>query len=163
MNDGKKQSGHESLQVCMEVSTTGFVRVIRSLLGCGHKVKFRVKGKSMWPALKDGRDQVVLGLAKEIAKGDLVLAQVQPDQYVLHRVINKEGELLILMGDGNLKATERCMCADVVGKVVVLIRKGRLIRADGLPFQIYSSIWMWLNPFKRYLLKVYRLMKGKNG
>lgn len=147
----------------MEVSNVDFIQAICPLLFSGHKVRLRVKGNSMRPILKDGRDQVVLVAARSIKEGDLVLAQVQTGCYMLHRVIHKDGKRLILMGDGNLTGTECCLCTDVVGKVIMLIRKGRWIRTDGFLFWLYSIIWMQLNPLKRYLLVVYKLMRGTNG
>lgn len=145
----------------IEVSNTGFINTIRPLLGGGHTVRFRVRGTSMRPVLEDERDQVVLAYAEKIVAGDLVLALVSPGRYVLHRVIHKDMERLTLMGDGNLKTTEQCLNADVVGKVVLLVRKGRCIRTDGLPFRFYSAIWIRLSPLRRYLLGFYKLTSGR--
>lgn len=147
----------------IEIANIGFINTIRPLLVCGHTVRFRVKGISMRPVLEDGRDEVVLAFAEKVVAGDLVLAQVFPGRYVLHRVLRKEMERLTLMGDGNLKITEECLSADVVGKVVLLVRKGRCIRTYGLPFRIYSAIWTRLNPLRRYLLAFYKLTGGRYG
>ena len=62
----------------------------------------------MLPFISGERDSVVLAKTDNIKLYDIVLAIVNENQYVLHRVIKIMGNKLILMGDGNLKGCEIC-------------------------------------------------------
>lgn len=67
---------------------------IVSLLNEGHTVTLQLKGFSMRPFLENNRDKALLVKPKEIAVGDPVLAEVEPKNYVLHRIIAIEGRRL---------------------------------------------------------------------
>ncbi|MBQ7635379.1 MAG: S24/S26 family peptidase [Bacteroidaceae bacterium] len=136
-----------------------FVPQVRAFLEEGQPfVTFRVRGNSMRPFLEHERDCVALVLPGEIQRGDVVLAEVSPKHYVLHRVIIRHEDDLVLKGDGNSKGIETCRVSDVVATAVGFYRKGRR-KADlvtGLKWRTYSRLWMWLAPVRRYLLALHR-------
>ena len=148
----------ENSRAKIDVRNLDFFGMVLPLLTQGKVVRIRIKGMSMHPLLQDARDLVDIKHADNIKRGDLVLAQVSPDAYVLHRVIRKQGEQLTLMGDGNINAIEHCLCSDVIGKVILIIRNGRNIEPMSYLFRIYSSLWMWLNPLKKHLLPIYKII-----
>jgi len=127
---------------------------VKEFIDAGHTATFRVRGNSMRLFLKDGRDKVVLAPCAEVKVRDVVLAEVSPRRYVLHRVIKKNGERLVLKGDGNVYGTESCSTHDVIGKAVGFIRKGRARtdRVDAWKWRAYSRLWLMLAPFRRYIL-----------
>ncbi|MBP3229012.1 MAG: S24/S26 family peptidase [Bacteroidaceae bacterium] len=136
-----------------------FVPQVRAFLEEGQQfVTFRVRGNSMRPFLENERDCVALVLPGEVEVGDVVLAEVAPKHYVLHRIIIKSGDDLVLKGDGNVKGIETCTVGDVVAQAVGFYRKGRR-RADlvtGWKWRSYSWLWVRLRPLRRYLLAAYR-------
>ncbi len=131
---------------------------IKRVIDEGHTATFRVRGFSMRIFLEDRRDKVVLAPCKEVFVGDVVLAEVMPEFYVLHRVIRKDGNRLTLMGDGNVKGTEKCLTENVIGVATGFIRKGRtrIDRTDSVKWKTYSWIWLRLRPLRRYILAFYR-------
>lgn len=129
---------------------------VAQLLEQGYSVTLRGKGNSMFPFVADGRDSVVLQKAEHVGVGDIVLAQVTERGYVLHRVYKAEGERLTLMGDGNLRATERCRREDVLGKVVRILRNGRYVECSSSAERFKAACWRRLLPVRRYLLFVCR-------
>ena len=133
---------------------------VRQLISEGHTTTIRVKGNSMQPFLKNGRDSVVLAAAAVLQEGDVVLAEFSPGKYVLHRIIKIDGTDLTLMGDGNTKGTEKCSAGDVAGTVITFIRNGKNIDCNNIKWKIYSKIWLALFPLRRYLLGIYRLKKA---
>lgn len=136
-----------------------FFREIRLMLGQGETVLFSVKGESMRPFLEGGRDRVILEkIVAPVEKGDVVLAEIRPDVYVLHRVIRIENDRLWLMGDGNVKGMEQCRIADLVGVATGFQRKGRMSpdRVTSFKWKSYSACWRFLRPFRRWLLGAYR-------
>lgn len=142
----------------VSLSHQELIEMLRPLLSEGKRVRFRVKGRSMFPLLKDGRDVVELALAKSVEKGDLVLAQITPKQYVLHRVIKKEGKELTLMGDGNLEIKEQCTYTDIVGKVVLIIRGSHCISSANILFRFYTMVWLRITLLKKSISVVRKLI-----
>ena len=130
---------------------------IIKLIDDGHTVTLRLKGFSMRPFLEDGRDKALLTKPISPKVGDPVLAEITPLHFVLHRIINIDGEKVTLRGDGNLR-NEECTLSDIKGAVIGFYRKGRekLDRTDGKKWKIYSWFWTRLFPIRRYLLAFYR-------
>ena len=79
--------------------------------------------------------------------------------YVLHRIVRAEGDLLTLMGDGNIRGTEHCKRSDVIAKAIGFVRKGRNETdwTTGWKWTVYSWIWTRMLPLRRWLLLVWRV------
>lgn len=122
-----------------------------------HTATIWVKGYSMRPFLEHMRDKVQLAFpSRPLRVGDAVLAEIGPGHYVLHRIIQVEGDRLTLMGDGNVRGTERCRVQDVAGIVTHYIRPRRTIPADASWLNFRIRVWRRLLPIRRYLLLLYR-------
>lgn len=129
-------------------------------IGEGHTVTLPLKGFSMRPFLEDGRDKALLTKPKaHPCVGDPVLAEVLPKHYVLHRIVEIDGDKVTLLGDGNL-TPEHCTLSDIQASVIGFYRKGRttLDRTDGRKWKVYSKVWMALRPIRRWLLAIYRII-----
>lgn len=133
-----------------------FFEEIDRMLQNGHSVTMRAKGNSMFPFIRSERDSVVLQKMKNMAVGSIVLARLQNGSYVLHRVYQLEKEGMVLMGDGNLCATERCRRNEVVGVVVKIIRDGRYVDCTSRKELLKAWMWRKLLPVRRALLFVGR-------
>jgi len=121
-----------------------------ALMQEGREVTIRPLGSSMLPFIRGGRDSVRLKKMPSVAVGDMLLVRLEGPRYVLHRLIQKDGERLTLMGDGNLTGTESCTEADVLGTVTA-IERGRRVVVPG-----NGRWWRVLKPFRRYILGIYR-------
>ena len=133
-----------------------FFEEVDRMLQNGHSVTMRAKGNSMFPFIRDERDSVVLQKMKNMAVGSIVLARLQNGSYVLHRVYRLEKEAVVLMGDGNLCATEHCRRNEVVGVVVKIIRDGRYVDCTSRKELLKAWMWRKLLPVRRALLFVGR-------
>lgn len=120
------------------------------LMNEGREVNFTPLGSSMLPFIRGGKDSVRLRKMPSAAVGDIVLVRLPGPRYVLHRIIEVEGDRLTLMGDGNIAGTETCSKEDVMGTVVAII-KGRRTVIPGK-----ARLWRTLKPFRRYILGIYR-------
>lgn len=145
----------------MNISISELVELSRPLLMRGGKVRFRVKGQSMWPLLRSNRDIVEIIRADNLRNGDIVLAGVGTHQYLLHRIICKNDDNLTLCGDGNLTAIEYCTTEDVIGKVVLIIRGTyRISTGGGVFYTIYMLICLYVvSPMKKILRCIIGLKK----
>ncbi len=133
------------------------VRLIRS----GHEIVLKTKGCSMLPFIIGDWDSVVLQDIRDSQdnwlpkKGDVVLAEIQPGQYVLHRYVrsyDRQGiEMAHLMGDGNLNGGEDCPIGRIQARAVAIVRP------DGKRRRVpKAKCWAALKPARRWLLAIYR-------
>lgn len=136
---------------------------VKEFIRDGHTVTIIVKGYSMRPFLEHCRDSVVLAPFSVLHVGDVVLAEIKKDVYVLHRIIELQEHKVTLMGDGNLKGTEQCRLQDVVAVVHTFIRNGKHIEADKPQWKRYARWWRALLPIRKYLLWIYKLNLDKQS
>ena len=130
---------------------------IKRLIDEGHTTTFRVRGYSMRIFLEDRRDKVLLGPCSEVKVGDVVLAEIKPQVYVLHRIVKKDGNDLTLQGDGNAYGKEYCKVENIIGIAIGFYRKGRTTPdlVTGRKWRVYSYIWMHLVPIRIWLLRIW--------
>lgn len=119
----------------------------------GKTVTLPVSGRSMRPFLHETGDKALLTVSEQVSVGDVVLAEISPKRFVLHRVIAINGQQVTLRGDGNLN-NEYCTISNVKATALGFYRKGRnkLDSTQDCKWQIYSWIWTHLYPVRRYIL-----------
>ncbi|MBR2150739.1 MAG: S24/S26 family peptidase [Prevotella sp.] len=131
------------------------------LVNEGLSVTFPVRGRSMLPFIIGGRESVILEHPSSVKVGDVVLAWVEGSRYVVHRVISIQGNRLTLMGDGNIAGTERCLKDDVKALATHVVNaKGQRHPLDSPWRKRWARLWFALRPVRRYLLYIYRKVKG---
>lgn len=131
---------------------------VAKLVSNGESVTIKTKGNSMLPFISGERDSVVLAKADNIKLYDIVLAIVNENQYVLHRVIKIMGNKLILMGDGNLKGCEICTIENVIAIAVEVIGNNRKYSCRDNKYIRRAKIWKALLPIRKYLLAIYKII-----
>ena len=139
------------------MNDNGFIEEALRLVQEGVTVTFPVTGQSMLPFIIGGKESVILHAPGLTAVGDVVVARVDGNRYVVHRIINIDGDRVTLMGDGNVKGTEHCLLKDVKARVT------HVVSADNKKRDLYSrwrvraaKLWYWLRPIRRYLLAIYK-------
>ena len=118
---------------------------IAKLLAMGNDVTVAVRGRSMTPLLVEGRDHVTLRRCGpgDIRRGDVVLARAGDDgRVVLHRVVRREGDNVVLQGDGNRVQTETVAATAVVGVAVSFRRKDRVYPARGAVWRVLTAFML---------------------
>lgn len=131
---------------------------VRKMISEGHTVTLKVRGNSMRPFLESSRDYVLLAPFDDVSVGDVVLAEVSKGRFVLHRVIRRSGDDLVLKGDGNPFQTEACRVADVAAMARGFHRRNKFYPTDGRCWRAYSSFWMNTMCMRRWFLAAYRRM-----
>ena len=140
------------------MNDNGFIEEALRLVQKGVTVTFPVTGQSMLPFIIGGKESVILHSPGGLVDvGDVVLARVDGNGYVVHRIINIDGDRVTLMGDGNVKGTEHCLLKDVKARVT------HVVDAKDRTHYLYNrwrmrgaKVWYWLRPIRRYLLAIYR-------
>ena len=155
----QKRNGTTSNQPRRELPNDAWLGEVSQMLREGKPYAIYVKGYSMRPFIEHTRDRVFLEKRDTYNIGDAVLAQIAPGHYVLHRIIEKQGDYLTLQGDGNLKGVELCKEGDVSGVVTQYIRPNRIIPADDPKLVRRIKLWRKLRPIRRYLLLIYNSIR----
>ena len=139
------------------MNDNGFIEEALRLVQEGVTVTFPVTGQSMQPFIIGGKESVILHRPGLIDVGDVVLAWVDGNRYVVHRIIKLDYDRVTLMGDGNVAVTEHCRLNDIKARVT------HVVSADNKKRDLYSrwrvraaKLWYWLRPIRRYLLAIYR-------
>ena len=142
----------------MVIEKAVMMEEIRGMVSEGLSVTISVKGNSMNPFIVDGRDQITLGPFKEgeLRRGCVALVRDVRGEYLVHRIIGREGDTVILLGDGNLCMTEKALVSEVIAIVRSIERKGRNISTDSFIWRAYSWIWMALKPVRKWPLGLWR-------
>lgn len=152
----RRRNGVESQAEKKEIPNAVLLGMARDMIREGHTATISVKGYSMRPFLEHLRDRVILDAPSELHVGDAVLAEISPDHYVLHRIIRLEGDIVTLMGDGNVRGTESCRRSEVAGVVTYYLRPNRTLSASDPALVRRIRMWRRMLPVRRYLLYIYR-------
>jgi signal peptidase I len=112
-----------------------FAELSTDLLKSGRSVRFRARGTSMSPLVRDGDVVLVQPVeAGSIRVGDLVFFSQEPGNIVVHRVIRKqagpEGVQFTVQGDQVSRPDGVIPMSQVYGKVVAVDRQGVRIETD---------------------------------
>ncbi len=118
----------------------------RDLLLAGESLTIRVKGQSMLPFFQSGSSVLIRPIQEsDFKKGRVVLAETDKGMFVIHRIYRVEGDMITLLGDGNLKGTEQMPRNKVYGAIDC----GALHLALAL-------LWQWIRPLRRFPLAILR-------
>ena len=133
-----------------------FFAWVESEIAQGRSVQFLLKGVSMYPFIRGGKDRVVLFPCShhELQPMDVVLFKYKGN-HLLHRIIRRDGDLLTIKGDGSYVAIEVCNVNDVIGKVYTIIRpSGKEISVADWKWRFPSFVWSKMGILRNPILKI---------
>lgn len=132
-----------------------FFAQVESEIAAGRNVRFKVKGHSMYPLLRDGKDEVTLSpLTCDPSVYDIVLFRYH-GKHILHRIISIEGDTYTIQGDGIYISCEKCTREDIIGVVTKIHKKNGLeINTSWGLFRFNSWCWYKLFFMRRFILAV---------
>ena len=124
--------------------------LIRERLAAGETVQFTTRGISMYPLLRNGKDQVILApLPEKLKKYDLPLYQRDDGHYVLHRIV-KVGETFTCVGDHQYVYETGVRQDQIIAIAVGFYRRGKYLSAHSAGYWLYARFWHRIRPL-RYL------------
>ena len=119
--------------------------VVRDILLEGGDVTIAVNGQSMLPFFRSGSKVTLRPIKAEDYKRYAVVFADAGGRFVIHRIINIEGQMVTLLGDGNYNGTETMPKDRVYG--VIDCSKMHIF---------FAKIWLWLRPVRRFPLAIFR-------
>ncbi|MDR3267203.1 MAG: S24/S26 family peptidase [Tannerella sp.] len=139
----------------MEITQEWLFEETKVFLAEGKKVILRVKGNSMNPYLRTGKDVVVLSPVvgdEDLQTGVIVLFTYR-DRYILHRIIGRQGDKYVIRGDGVCKGKEIVPRNDILAVVHSVIRPGgKEVFVESRSARFYLLLWRALYPVRKPLL-----------
>lgn len=129
---------------------------VKNIIGEGGRVHIRVKGESMRPFLRGGRDTVCLApISGRTPERGMVVLFEHGGRHVLHRIRKVRGSDLIIRGDGNYRTAEKSDTGHVLAYVESIGRGEGVIA--------YRSLrWRWLT-FVSLAAKILRRVRYDLG
>lgn len=107
--------------------------IMQEVLESGNTFTLTVRGNSMYPFLRDLRDQAIFAPINErtIRKGDIVFYQRDSGQFVMHRVydVDVNGKMMIV-GDAQWTLEHHIRPDQLRAYVIQVIRKGKTISCE---------------------------------
>jgi signal peptidase I len=125
-----------------------FAPLAAEILGRGETLRFRARGASMRPTIRDG-DVVEVGAPEEMRHqvGDVVLFEGHRDSVLAHRVLRlrkSEGRTDLQMQGDALLTPDGWVWADrILGIVTRVERDGKLVSLDTGWQRLRGRLWHW--------------------
>ena len=153
----------------MIIDNDTFFADVLGVLEQGKRVTIPVKGFSMLPFIRGGKDLVVLEKAdRDLLKADdIVLFHIGTQgggRYVMHRILAVDGDQVDIMGDGVPYNHEHVLRNQILARAVEIIRGGKRSVDPYSRRQLrLVHFWQWLRPVRRYILFIYRHLPWNRG
>lgn len=133
---------------------------INEQIRAGGSVELPVRGRSMRPMLREGKDTVILsGISKPLKTYDIPLYQRADGVYVLHRIISIGNEEYTCMGD-NQFTPETGLKEEQMLAVLTAFRRGkRLVKLTSPTYRLYRWTWCHSRAFCFFIFRAIRKLK----
>lgn len=121
--------------------------IIRDLLSRKDVVTVKAIGDSMWPFIREG-DMVVLKKCNigDLSIGDIVVyTNKNSDTLVSHRVVKKIKEGVFSKGDGWLSRCDIVNKDNLIGRLIRIIRKDKILDLDSSLYKGLNRIIAWMS------------------
>ena len=138
----------------LPLSGHALLSLMRAVLERGVPFRFRARGWSMTPFIRDGDVITVSPLGRALPAAGDVVAFVRPEKgtLVVHRVVSRHGAAVVIRGDSAPGAADEVIPAgSLLGRVTQVEREGRSVRL-GLGPERAAIAWLsrsgWLAPLR---------------
>lgn len=136
-----------------------WMEVSKELLKEGKRIKIVPKGNSMFPFWASGRDSVIIGkVERELKRGDIVLYRRENGIYVVHTIYKIDKGKFFMLGDSQTDVEGPLEKEKIIGRVEVIIRKGKTINCDNLWYKILHNSWLRLRIIRPFLIQTWLLV-----
>ncbi len=137
-----------------------FASIAQEVLGRGRILKFKAKGGSMSPFIRNGDVVEVVPVKGKMNLGDIILYHSSYGNPVVHRVIQRNKESIITKGDSVPNSDQPIFSKQVLGRVVAIEKNGWCIRLDRPMGRLLNILLATISPFSFLTYPPLRLIKG---
>lgn len=137
---------------------------VEELLLNGRKIQVSIRGFSMYPLFKPGRDAAFIepiGIRK-IKRGDVCLFRRKNSILVLHRVVRVSKDGVFFVGDNQTEIEGPISVNSVKGYLDGGIRNGKTFYANNLLYRFIFGGWLSLRSIRPFFWKISAIYR-RNG
>ena len=148
-----------------DINQADFITLAASILDSGAILRFRARGASMRPLIKDGDTVWVAPLNIQPKPGDILLFKTRDGRLFVHRLVQTQThasrQMYQCQGDAVLVPDEWIDEEHLLGRVVSLQRGNQPRRVNTLPSYCLARLWLFsLRCIKGIILLILRLRRG---
>lgn len=144
------------------IESDEFGDIVGDILQKCQRLRFKVRGGSMRPFIKDEDIVEVQKVPLDnLTRGDVVLCRLIYGRLVVHRVIRANQEHIWIQGDALLYPDGSIPRANVLGRIVALTRNGKHFDLSDSKTTLLVSGWLALAPARRFLTRL--LLRFRRG
>ncbi|TKJ44842.1 signal peptidase I [Candidatus Aerophobetes bacterium Ae_b3b] len=136
-----------------------FASIAQEVLGRGRALRFKAKGGSMSPFIRNGDVVEVVSVNGKINLGDIILYRSSYGNPVVHRVIRRSKESVITKGDSLPSSDQPVLSRQVLGRVVTIQKNGWRIRLGTPTGRLLNVLLATISPFSFLIYPSLRLLK----
>ena len=126
----------------------------------GKYFSFMPNGISMLPTIVGGRDTVTIKKPIDKPKKfDIILYRRKSGQFVLHRIIDLDGENFILCGDNEIYPEKNVAPEQLIGIVTHYTRKGKVIESGSRKFISDAKKRVYSRPIRQFIFRAKNKIK----
>jgi signal peptidase len=146
----------------MPVEETDTLVILREdILNRGRHFRILIKGRSMFPMLRDGDVVEIRDFdLNRLRVGDLLLFKTESGQLVLHRYLGQqifEGRVwLTTKGDASRGCDRPIAPQQILGRVVQIHSSRGVQSLEGLPARLANYIFAKISPYRHILGRIAR-------
>ena len=136
-----------------------FTSIAQEVLGRGRILRFKAKGGSMSPFIRNGDVVEVVPAKGKINLGDIILYRSSYGNPVVHRVIQRNKESIITKGDSVPSSDHSVLFKHVLGRVVSVEKNGWCIRLDRPMVRLFNILLALISPFSSLIYPSLKFIK----
>ncbi len=145
----------------LTLSRDDFGALSAAVLERGDSLRFRARGHSMLPFIRDG-DVLLVRPGLETRPGDVVLCRAGDGRLLAHRVarVHRQSHLcsILLQGDAYPWPDGLVPLDNVLGRVVAVERGMRRARLDAGLLRWLGRLWSGSSPLRRRIYRVWAVL-----
>ena len=136
-----------------------FTSIAQEVLGRGRILKFKAKGGSMSPFIRNGDVVEVVPVKGKMNFGDIIFYRSSYGNPVVHRVIHRNTESIITKGDSVPSSDQPIFSKQVLGLVVAVEKNGWCIRLDRPMVRLLNILVATISPFSSLIYPSLKFIK----
>ena len=136
-----------------------FTSIAQEVLGRGRILRFKAKGGSMSPFIRNGDVLEVVPAKGKINLGDIILYRSSYGNPVVHRVIHRNTESVITKGDSVPSPDQPVLSKQVLGRAVAVEKNGWRIRLDTPVGRLLNILLATISPFSSLIYPSLKFIK----
>lgn len=145
-----------------QVVANSYFAIVADKLKQGTSIRIKVLGDSMYPLIHGGKDEILLiphQPEEELPMWSAVFYQ-WGDHYMVHRYIRREGDVMVMLGDGNLYREEKVPATEIIGVLKTIFHpNGKETDCLSAEWLKRGERWYKLLPVRRYLLFILKRLR----